>query len=594
GLPQTYADKDEDGYGDPNAPFSGCEKNGLTNADDCNDGDNTVYPGAPELCDGKINDCAASDLPDNEVDDDGDGYVECTIDAHGWHGVPSNTSGDDCDDHVSTGSTVYPGAPETACDGIDSDCDGEMEHLVPTIHQTIQDAIDAAPDNGIVCVESGTYVENIDLGTSNITVWGIDGPQSTIIDGGGVDTVVKVGNTTSAVIDGFSISNGHGVEGGGINLQGSIVTLNNLIVSTNDALYGGGVWCEGASPTMTDVVITGNTAINDGGGIGLFSCLSSVVLSDVTIADNTAANGGGLYMRESWDETSLSFPHSGNQISNTSISGNSATYGGGVYIYDGEQHDEGDTGYFKIITTEFSNVIVSGNFATYGGGLSIQGDTKVVLANVTISGNSATSDGGGLYLDAATTYAEPQLINLNISSNEATSGGGGYVSASYLGSCTLTYSNLWGNSGDDYYGMVDPIGNNDNFSHDPDFVSFSPAMAWSTWDFHLGAASPLINAGNPAADYFDPDGSTNDVGAFGGPGVDFSYYADNDADGLFDGWEEAFGLDTSTDDSSDDGDSDGLANSDELAAGTDPTKADTDGDGTIDGDDIDPLDASVG
>ena len=53
---------------------------------DCNDGDTTIYPGATELCDGQLNDCNGISLSGNEIDDDGDGYVECSIDGNGWDG----------------------------------------------------------------------------------------------------------------------------------------------------------------------------------------------------------------------------------------------------------------------------------------------------------------------------------------------------------------------------------------------------------------------------------------------------------------------------------------------------------------------------
>jgi len=46
---------------------------------DCDDDDNTVYSGADELCDGLDNNCN-SVLPVDEIDNDSDTYVECTID----------------------------------------------------------------------------------------------------------------------------------------------------------------------------------------------------------------------------------------------------------------------------------------------------------------------------------------------------------------------------------------------------------------------------------------------------------------------------------------------------------------------------------
>ncbi|MFZ5980994.1 MAG: putative metal-binding motif-containing protein [Candidatus Zixiibacteriota bacterium] len=90
---------------------------GFNSSVDCDDTDNSVYPGASELCDGILNDCSGSMLA-GEYDDDGDGYCECTWDAGGWDGSSSVVGGDDCDD---TDNSVYPGALEL-CDGIVNDC----------------------------------------------------------------------------------------------------------------------------------------------------------------------------------------------------------------------------------------------------------------------------------------------------------------------------------------------------------------------------------------------------------------------------------------------------------------------------------------
>ena len=99
---------------------------GFSEIDECDDSDATVYPSAPELCDGKDNDCngIVDDITNTYwVDGDGDGYgdlafpvdlIACSTP------IGYSDNSDDCDD---ADATVYPGASEL-CDGKDNDCDG--------------------------------------------------------------------------------------------------------------------------------------------------------------------------------------------------------------------------------------------------------------------------------------------------------------------------------------------------------------------------------------------------------------------------------------------------------------------------------------
>ena len=107
-----YRDLDQDGY---------------YNYADCDDNDATIYPGAPELCDGKDNDC------NNQIDDgltiytyyldaDNDGYGNVNISADTCQAFPLTgyVANDwDCNDQD---SLINPGVLEI-CDGIDNDCD---------------------------------------------------------------------------------------------------------------------------------------------------------------------------------------------------------------------------------------------------------------------------------------------------------------------------------------------------------------------------------------------------------------------------------------------------------------------------------------
>ncbi|HCP48418.1 MAG TPA: MarR family transcriptional regulator, partial [Deltaproteobacteria bacterium] len=69
---------------------------------------------------------------------------------------------------------------------------------------------------------------------------------------------------------------------------------------------------------------------------------------------------------------------------------------------------------------------------------------------------------------------------------------------------------------------------------------------------------------------------------------------DTDGDGMPDGWEADYGLDSlDRADGDTDADSDGLSNREEFKRTTDPTDSDTDGDGALDGAEVsagsDPL-----
>jgi hypothetical protein len=135
-----YVDSDGDGYGNPNEELAAeaCTKPDgyVENSDDRNDNDNTIYPGAPEICDGKDNNQAGGadeglTFTLYALDNDGDGFggteraSVCDPSMLPAVTAPAKwvlKGGDNVDND----NTIYPGATEL-CDNKDNDQDGTVD-----------------------------------------------------------------------------------------------------------------------------------------------------------------------------------------------------------------------------------------------------------------------------------------------------------------------------------------------------------------------------------------------------------------------------------------------------------------------------------
>lgn len=277
------------------------------------------------------------------------------------------------------------------------------------------------------------------------------------IDASWCNSVIEFGENPKkikSVLKNLLITGGRAWFGGGIRYYGEDLNysleISDCIVSNNYGQYGGGMMIQGGIVTLTDGTVIGNNSSSNGGGIYAKKG-TTVTLNGATISKNITTSGGaGIYISgdgSNIDSTNLII------TGNTTISENSAgSDGGGILIENVKLSVDGD-----------NNVIKNNSSNGAGGGL-YSFNSNISMKKSEISNNATfnNGNGGGFY----STDSTVNLTDCNFTSNNSDENGGGlYITGSStlnLENCNFSDNSTKNESPYDYYGSALFIGSSND------------------------------------------------------------------------------------------------------------------------------------
>ncbi len=342
--------------------------------------------------------------------------------------------------------------------------------------------------------------------------------------------VVASGVDASTVLDGFTITGGHGDElsprnqGAGIYAEDANLTirtcrvLENRVTQTVGGDAGGaGGYFTGGAPVFEEVVFERNAGVL-GGGLWLRDEVEAT-LTEVTFRENTAISGAGVYsVNSTLRVVGAAFVRN---VASRGGAGVNVSGGAGTFLNVGF--------YGNVARTD------DGDGLSSGAGLSVFGST-LSLTNTTFVGNTARQ---GAAIDQGA--GSLVVTNSTFAANEAEDFGGTRLSSG----ADLTAHNamFWGNAG----GEIDQVSGSTTLRHvliaggcppdtpfgetvcenlleaEPLFARSPHAGADATWgtpdddygDLALQQDSPALDAGQdellpPDTFDLDEDGNTTE------------------------------------------------------------------------------------
>jgi len=217
--------------------------------------------------------------------------------------------------------------------------------------------------------------------------------------------------------------------------------IHGFTIRNGNVVAGGGIRIQDASATVVNCILENNTALH-GGAVYLNSPPEDPVFIECQFLGNDALGDS----KDMYDGR-----------------------GGAIYAQHGS------------FLARFTDCLFAYNAADYGGALDCHDEVGFVFTGCTMAANFATNSGAALY------HATLHPVELNcclVAFHE-----GGDVIATNYGHIDLTCTDIYGNAGGDWVGVIsDQAAINNNFSLDPYFCGFHSGAG----DFRLRGQSPCL------------------------------------------------------------------------------------------------------